>query len=61
MDKKFVVRRSEAKLCGVAAGVADYANIDPLVVRLAIVAGTLILGPVMVLVYFLTAWLAPSA
>ena len=60
MNGRFLINRSDAKVLGVAAGLADYSGIDPLVIRLGIIAATLIAGPVMVLVYCLTAWLAPG-
>ncbi len=43
---------------GVAAGLADYTGVDALVIRLGLVVATLITGPVMVLLYVLTGWLA---
>ena len=58
MNGRFVVNREQGKLLGVAAGIGDYTGVDPLIVRLGIVAATLILGPVMVLFYVLTGWLA---
>ena len=45
---------------GVAAGLADYTGVDPLLIRLAFVAATLITGPVMIFFYLLTGWLAPE-
>ena len=44
---------------GVAAGVADYTGIDPTIVRLGIVALTLVTGPMMIFFYVLTGLLAP--
>lgn len=60
MNERFLVNRRDAKVLGVAAGLSDYSGIDPLVIRLGMVAATMITGPVMVLVYLLTAWLAPA-
>ncbi len=60
MNGRFLVNRRDAKIMGVAAGIADYTGVDSTIVRLAIVAGTLITGPVMILLYVLTAWLAPA-
>jgi phage shock protein C len=60
MNDRFLVNRRDAKVLGVAAGLADYSGIDPLIVRLGIIAATLITGPVMILFYLLTAWLAPA-
>jgi phage shock protein C len=61
MNGRFLVNRRDAKILGVAAGLADYTGIDPLILRLGSVAATLILGPVMILFYLLAGWLAPSA
>ena len=58
MANRFLVNRRDAKVMGVAAGIADYTGIDALVVRLALVALLLVTGPVVVLFYLLTGWLA---
>ena len=60
MNGRFLINRRDAKVMGVAAGLADYTGIDPLLIRLAFVAGTLITGPVMIFFYVLTGWLAPE-
>ena len=60
MTRRFLVNRRDAKVLGVAAGLADYSGVDPLVIRLGFVAATLITGPVMIAFYLLTAWLAPA-
>jgi len=59
MNGRFLVNRRDAKIMGVAAGLADYTGMDPLLLRLALVAATLIAGPIMILFYLLTGWLAP--
>jgi len=43
---------------GVAAGLADWMSLDVLLVRLGLVAALLISGPVVLLFYVLTGWLA---
>jgi phage shock protein C len=43
---------------GVCSGLADWLNVDVLVVRLGVVIATLVTGPVAVLIYILTGWLA---
>ena len=58
MNGRFVINRSRAKVMGVCAGLADWLNIDVLVVRLGLVLATLFTGPVAVLLYILTGWLA---
>ena len=55
---RFVLNREQGKVMGVAAGLADATGIDALVIRLALVIGTLITGPVMILLYVVTGWLA---
>ena len=59
MNGRFLVNRRDAKVMGVAAGLADYSGFDPLLIRLGFVAATLITGPAMILLYVLTGWLAP--
>ena len=58
MEGRFLINRRDAKIMGVAAGLADYTGIDPLIVRLGFVAAVLITGPVAILFYLLTGWLA---
>ena len=59
MNGRFLINRRDAKIMGVAAGLADYTGMDPLLLRLALVAATLTAGPIMILFYLLTGWLAP--
>lgn len=58
MDNRFVLNRSQGKVMGVAAGLADSTGVDVLLIRLAMVALTLVTGPVMILLYLVTGWLA---
>ena len=60
MNGRFLINRRDAKVMGVAAGLADYSGIDPTIIRLAIVALTLVTGPVMIFFYLLTGLLAPQ-
>jgi len=60
MNDRFLINRRDAKIMGVAAGLADYTGFDPLLIRLGLIAATLLTGPVMILVYVLTGWLAPQ-
>ncbi len=59
MNGRFLINRADAKVMGVAAGIADYSGIDPTIVRLVLVGLTLLTGPVMVFFYVLTGLLAP--
>ena len=61
MNGRFLVNRRDARFMGVAAGLADYTGIDPLIIRLAFVAAVLITGPVAILFYLVTGLLADSA
>ena len=58
MTNRFLINRRDAKIMGVAAGIADYTGVDALVVRLGLVALLLLTGPVVILFYLLTGWLA---
>ncbi len=58
MTSRFVLNRSNAKIMGVGAGLADWVGIDVLIVRLALVLSVLFAGPVAILLYILTGWLA---
>ncbi len=58
MNGRYVLNKPEGKLMGVAAGIADYTGVDPLLIRLGLVAALLLTGPVVILFYVLTGWLA---
>jgi phage shock protein C len=58
MNDRFVINRRDAKIMGVGAGLADWLQVDPLLVRLGLVAAVLVTGPVAILFYVLTGWLA---
>jgi phage shock protein C len=58
VNQRFVLNRSQGKVMGVAAGLADWTGIDVLLVRLGLVAALLMTGPVVILFYVLTGWLA---
>ncbi len=58
MNGRFLINRRDAKIMGVAAGLADYSGVDVLLIRLGLVAALLLTGPVVLLFYVLTGWLA---
>ncbi len=58
MNGRFVINPARAKIMGVCAGLADWLGVDVLVVRLGVIVATLMTGPVAVLLYILTGWLA---
>lgn len=51
--------RSERMVAGVAGGIADYADVDPTIVRLIWVAALLTTGPLALLLYLLCAIVIP--
>ena len=61
MANKFLVKKNEAKIMGVAAGLADYTGVDALLIRLGLVGLTLATGGIVILFYILTGLLADAA
>ena len=59
MTQRFLINRGDAKVMGVAAGIADYTGVDPTIVRLGLVALTLLAGPLTIFFYVLPGLLAP--
>lgn len=57
-SKEFRLDRQNAKIWGVCAGIARYFGIDPMVVRIGFVAGTLIGFGSLILVYIAIALIA---
>lgn len=55
---KFHLDKTNAKLAGVCGGIANYANIDPMVVRIAFVIGALVSVGTAALVYLIIALIA---
>ncbi len=60
MDRSFALDKSNAKLMGVCAGLARMTATDPLHVRLAVIVLGLFFAPVIAILYFAAAWLAPA-
>lgn len=58
MNGRFVINPSSAKVMGVCSGLADWMGIDVLIVRLGVFLAMLFTGPVAILLYILTGWLA---
>ncbi|MEO6579605.1 MAG: PspC domain-containing protein [Sphingomicrobium sp.] len=58
MNGRFLLNRQQGKVMGIASGLADWTGVDVLIIRLALILGTLITGPVVILLYILTGWLA---
>ena len=60
MNGRFLINRQDAKIMGVAAGLADWTGVDALLIRLGLVAALLLTGPLVILFYVLTGWLATA-
>ncbi len=59
MSQSFALDRSNAKLMGVCSGIANATGWDALLIRLGAVGLTLfVLGPIMILAYLITGWVA---
>ena len=58
MESRFILNRSQGKVMGVASGLADLTGVDVLLIRLGLVALTFVTGPLVILFYVLTGWLA---
>lgn len=58
MNKSYARDRENGKILGVCAGLARTTGIDPSLVRIAAVLSLILLGPITILAYILTGWLA---
>ncbi len=58
MNGRFILNRQQGKVMGIASGLADWTGVDVLIIRLSMIAATLLVGPVTILLYILTGWLA---
>lgn len=58
MNGRFILNPAKAKAMGVCSGLADWLGVDVLIVRLAVIGATLVTGPLAILLYILTGWLA---
>ena len=60
-DKRKLYKSNNKKMSGVCAGIGDYFGIDPTLVRIAFVVGTVATGgPPFILAYMLLAFIMPS-
>jgi phage shock protein PspC (stress-responsive transcriptional regulator) len=60
-DYKALTRsKSDRMVAGVCAGLADYLNIDPTVVRLLFVLGFFLAGPGIIIAYLIMAIVTPE-
>lgn len=58
MNGRFLLNRSQGKIMGIASGLADWTGVDVLIIRLGLIVATFLTGPVAILLYLLTGWLA---
>lgn len=57
---RFALNRRDAKLMGVASGLADSFAVDPLLVRLGLIGAVMITGPLALMLYVAAGVLAPK-
>jgi phage shock protein C len=57
---RFYLDKKNGKISGVCAGIADYTGVDPTLIRLGWAIFLLCMGPVAIVAYFLTSWIAPT-
>lgn len=60
MNGTFALDKSNARLMGVCAGFARWTDVDPMLVRLCMVLGSIFVAPVMVLLYLIVGFVAPQ-
>jgi phage shock protein C len=58
MNNRFLLNRSRGKVMGVCAGLSDSLGVDALIVRVGMIVAVLATGPIAILLYILTGWLA---
>lgn len=58
MDSHFALDTANGKFLGVCSGLARSIDYDPLFIRALAVLALVLLGPVTILAYLLTGWLA---
>jgi len=57
---KFYLDKENGKWAGVCAGIADYTGLDVTLVRIGFVLGTFLGSGMLLLAYFIIAWMAPT-
>jgi phage shock protein PspC (stress-responsive transcriptional regulator) len=60
MNGPFTLDRTNGKMMGVCAGLADATGADATLIRLAAVLSLFVLGPVAALLYLVAGWVAPE-
>ena len=60
MDRKFLLDKTEGKIMGVSAGMADFLDFDVTLIRLGWVAAFFLTGGTALLAYLITGLVAPA-
>ncbi|MDE2769321.1 MAG: PspC domain-containing protein [Chloroflexota bacterium] len=60
MDTRLTRSHTDRMLTGVAGGMAEYFDIDPVIIRLLWVLGAVFTGGVLLVVYFVMAIIMPA-
>ncbi len=58
MEQQYARDRANAKVLGICAGLARSIDYDPTLIRALALLALILLGPVTILAYLLTGWLA---
>ncbi len=58
MNSHYALDKGNAKLLGVCAGFARWADVDPTLTRVTLALATMFLGPIAILAYLVTAFIA---
>jgi phage shock protein C len=58
--QSFALDRSNSKLMGVCAGIARATGADVTLVRVATLLGLFLVGPIALILYLVTGWVAPA-
>jgi len=58
METRYARDRSNGKILGICAGLARSIDYDPMAIRALALLALVLLGPVTILAYLLTGWLA---
>ena len=61
MNAPFILDKSNSKLMGVCSGISRHFEVDVTLVRVGIVLLTLALGPLTLIAYLATGFIAPDA
>jgi phage shock protein C len=60
MNGPFTLDKTNGKVMGVCAGLADSTGTDATLIRLGAILALFLLGPVAILLYLVAGWVAPE-